>query len=214
VPASLCLPERKRSSISRGSARRRSSFFAGSCRFRDGTPSHDHLGDIFATLDATEFQRRFVAWVAKLIGVSADVIAIDGKDVARLLPQERRKSGDPHAVRFRGAPAPRTRPKSKWRTNPMRSSPSLRFSICWRSTAPSSPIDAMGLPARQIAQKVLDKKADYILALKRQPGHAARGCRVVSPPSRRANGFKDTKITRHETVDGDHGPHRDQKPIR
>ena len=48
-------------------------------RFRDGTPSHDHLGDIFATLDATEFQRRFVAWVAKLIGVSADVIAIDGK---------------------------------------------------------------------------------------------------------------------------------------
>ena len=39
--------------------------------FRDGTPSHDHLGDIFATLDATEFQRRFVAWVAKLIGVAA-----------------------------------------------------------------------------------------------------------------------------------------------
>jgi DDE_Tnp_1-associated len=33
--------------------------------FRDGTPSHDHLGDIFATLDDTEFQRRFVAWVAK-----------------------------------------------------------------------------------------------------------------------------------------------------
>src|ERR1700680_714849 len=47
--------------------------------FRDGTPSHDHLGDIFATLDDTEFQRRFVAWVAKWIGVSADVVAIDGK---------------------------------------------------------------------------------------------------------------------------------------
>ena len=49
--------------------------------FRDGTPSHDQLGDILATLDATQFQRRFVAWVAKLIGVSADVIAIDGKTV-------------------------------------------------------------------------------------------------------------------------------------
>jgi hypothetical protein len=51
--------------------------------FKDGTPSHDQLGDIFAVLDAAEFQRRFVAWVAKLIGVSADVIAIDGKTVRR-----------------------------------------------------------------------------------------------------------------------------------
>ena len=25
--------------------------------FRDGTPSHDHLGDIFASLDAEAFQR-------------------------------------------------------------------------------------------------------------------------------------------------------------
>src|SRR3974377_957308 len=47
--------------------------------FKEGTPSHDQLGDILATLDATEFQRRFVGWVAKLIGVSADVIAIEGK---------------------------------------------------------------------------------------------------------------------------------------
>jgi hypothetical protein len=36
--------------------------------FRDGTPSHDHLGDIFATLDTPEFQRCFVAWVAALTG--------------------------------------------------------------------------------------------------------------------------------------------------
>ena len=51
--------------------------------FRDGTPSHDHLGDIFATLDAAQFQRCFVAWVAALIGAPADVIAIDGKTLRR-----------------------------------------------------------------------------------------------------------------------------------
>ena len=33
--------------------------------FREGTPAHDHLGDIFATLDAEQFQRCFVAWVAR-----------------------------------------------------------------------------------------------------------------------------------------------------
>jgi hypothetical protein len=30
--------------------------------FRDGTPSHDHLGDILATLDADRFRECFVAW--------------------------------------------------------------------------------------------------------------------------------------------------------
>ncbi len=47
--------------------------------FCDGTPSHDHLGDILASLDAEQFQRCFVAWVASLTGTSAEVIAIDGK---------------------------------------------------------------------------------------------------------------------------------------
>src|SRR5215831_16619491 len=79
----VCSPERRRLSISRDSTRRRSRCGAGFLPFHYGTPSHDHLGDIFATLDATESQRRFVAWVAKLIGVSADVIAFDGQDVAR-----------------------------------------------------------------------------------------------------------------------------------
>jgi hypothetical protein len=42
-------------------------------RFRpyvNGTPSHDHLGDIFATLDVRAFQLCFVAWVlgARAVG--------------------------------------------------------------------------------------------------------------------------------------------------
>jgi DDE_Tnp_1-associated len=32
--------------------------------FEDGTPAHDHLGDILATLDPEPFGRCFVAWVA------------------------------------------------------------------------------------------------------------------------------------------------------
>ena len=64
-------------------------------------------------------------------------------------------------------------------------------------------IDAMGCQ-RDIAQKIIDKKADYVLALKGNQGIAARGCRTVRG---RAEGpdFTDTKISRHRTVDGDHG---------
>ena len=47
--------------------------------FADGTPPHDTLGDIFATLDAEAFQRCFVDWVAALTKTPVEVIAIDGK---------------------------------------------------------------------------------------------------------------------------------------
>src|SRR5580698_7054319 len=51
--------------------------------FAAGTPSHDHLGDIFATLDAAAFRRCFVAWAAGLTKTPAELIAIDGKTSRR-----------------------------------------------------------------------------------------------------------------------------------
>ena len=51
--------------------------------FANGTQSHHHLGDIFATLDAVQFQQCFVAWAAAMTGVPAGVVAIDGKTSRR-----------------------------------------------------------------------------------------------------------------------------------
>jgi hypothetical protein len=43
--------------------------------FAEGTPAHDHLGDILAALDAEGFQRCFAAWAASLAGVPEGVVA-------------------------------------------------------------------------------------------------------------------------------------------
>jgi DDE_Tnp_1-associated len=72
---------------------------------RDGTPSHDHLGDIFAPLDVEEFQRCFVAWVSALTGASADVIAIDGN----LLRRSYQKKGTKAPIHMVSAFAARQR---------------------------------------------------------------------------------------------------------
>ena len=64
-------------------------------------------------------------------------------------------------------------------------------------------IDAMGCQ-RDIAKKIMDKKADYVLALKGNQGTLREDVEAFAT-EQKANGFKDTKISRHETVDGDHG---------
>jgi predicted transposase YbfD/YdcC len=170
--------------------------------FRDGTPSHDHLGDIFATLDAGEFQRCFVAWVAALTGVSADVIAIDGKTLRRSY----QKKGAQAPIHMVSAFAARQRlvlgqVKVAEKSNEIAAIPAILAMLAIEGAIVT--IDAMGCQ-RDIAQNILDKKADYVLALKGNQGTLREDVEVFAA-EQKASGFKDTKVSRHETVDGDHG---------
>ena len=170
--------------------------------FRDGTPSHDHLGDIFATLDAEAFQRCFVAWAAALTGAPADVIAIDGKTLRRSY----QKKGAKAPIHMVSAFAARQRlvlgqVKVAEKSNEIVAIPALLDMMAIEGAIVT--IDAMGCQ-RDIAQKILDKKADYILALKGNQGTLREDAELFAS-EQKANGFKDTKVSRHKTVDGDHG---------
>src|SRR6267143_1606785 len=132
--------------------------------FRDGTPSHDHLGDIFAALDAEAFQRCFVAWAAALTGAPKDVIAIDGKTLRRSY----QKKGAKAPIHMVSAFAARQRlvlgqVKVAEKSNEIVAIPALLDMMAIEGAIVT--IDAMGCQ-RDIAQKILDKKADYVLALK------------------------------------------------
>lgn len=170
--------------------------------FRDGTPAHDHLGDIFATLDAKEFQRCFVAWVAALTGAPAEVIAIDGKTLRRSY----QKKGAKEPIHMVSAFATRQRlvlgqVKVAEKSNEIVAIPALLAMMAIEGAIVS--IDAIGCQ-RDIAQEILNKKADYILALKGNQATLREDVEVFAA-EQRANGFKDTKVSRHATVDGDHG---------
>jgi predicted transposase YbfD/YdcC len=169
--------------------------------FSDGTPSHDHLGDIFATLDAEKFQRCFIAWVAALTGASPEVIAIDGKTL-----RGSRKKAAKAAVHMVSAFAARQRlvlgqTKVAEKSNEIVAIPKLLDLLAIEGAIVT--IDAMGCQ-RDIAKKIVDKNADYVLALKGNQSSLHEDVEVFVA-EQKANGFKDTKISRHETVDGDHG---------
>jgi predicted transposase YbfD/YdcC len=57
---------------------------------------------------------------------------------------------------------------------------------------------------RDIAQKIIEKKADYVLALKGNQGSLREDVEVFVA-EQKANGFADTEASRDTTVDGDHG---------
>lgn len=64
-------------------------------------------------------------------------------------------------------------------------------------------IDAMGCQ-RDIAKAILDKMADYVLALKGNQG-SLRDNVGVFVTEQKAKGFADTQATGDTTIDGDHG---------
>jgi predicted transposase YbfD/YdcC len=64
-------------------------------------------------------------------------------------------------------------------------------------------IDAMGCQ-RDIASKIIGRKADYILALKGNQGKLCEDIEVFVD-EQKALKYKDTTISTHEMVDADHG---------
>ena len=169
--------------------------------FTEGTPSHDHLGDIFATLDAQAFRRCFVAWVAALTRTPADLIAIDGKTSRRS-----GKKGSKEAIHMVSAFAARQRlvlaqTKVNEKSNEILAIPALLDMLSIEGAIVT--IDAMGCQ-RDIAQKIIDKKADYILALKGNQGTLREDVEIFAN-EQKAKGFSDTTTSAHKTVDGDHG---------
>ena len=171
-------------------------------RFDNGTPSHDQLGNILANLDPAAFQRCFVAWAAALTKKSAEVIAIDGKTVRRSY----QKKGAEEPIHIVSAFAARQRmvlgqTRVGDKSNEIVAIPALLELLAIEGAVVT--IDAAGCQ-RKIAQTIIDKKADYILALKGNQGTLRDDVELFAR-EQKAVAFKNTSVSQDTTVDGDHG---------
>lgn len=170
--------------------------------FRDGTPPHDRIGEIFAALDAEHFQRCFAAWVAAATGIPSGVVAIDGKTVRRSGQKSRGKA----PIHMVSAFAARQRlvlaqVKVADKSNEIVAIPKLLKMLAIEGAIVT--IDAMGCQ-REIARTIIDKKADYLLALKGNQGSLRKDVELFAA-EQKANGFANTQVTQDTTLDGEHG---------
>jgi predicted transposase YbfD/YdcC len=134
-----------------------------------GIPSHDTFNRVFAALDPQELEKGFVAWVTSIARLTAgEVVAIDGKAL-----KGTRKTGNKALVHLVSAWANSNnlvlaQRKVDDKSNEITAIPKLLQALELSGTVVT--IDAMGCQ-KSIAQKIVDKKADYILAVKENQPH-------------------------------------------
>ena len=140
-----------------------------------GIPSHDTFNRVFAALDPEEMEKGFVAWVSSIAKLTAgEVVAIDGKAL-----RGTRESGKKTLVHMVSAWAEGNglvlaQRKVDEKSNEITAIPKLLAALELAGTVVT--IDAMGCQ-RSIAAKIVEKKADYVLAVKDNQGLLAEQVR-------------------------------------
>ena len=140
-----------------------------------GIPSHDTFNRVFAALDPEEMERGFVAWVSSIAKLTAgEVVAIDGKTLCGT-----REAGKKALVHMVSAWASTNnlvlaQRKVDEKSNEITAIPKLLDALELAGTVVT--VDAMGCQ-REIASRIIEKKADYVLAVKDNQGLLAEQVR-------------------------------------
>jgi len=136
----------------------------------NGIPSHDTFTRVFARLDPEQFQGCFIRWMSAVTAViGGQVIAIDGK----VLRRSHDKGIGKAAIDMVSAWASANRlvlgqVKVDEKSNEITAIPQLLGALEVAGCIVT--IDAMGCQT-DIAEKIIEREAEYVLALKENQGH-------------------------------------------
>lgn len=170
---------------------------------KHGTPSHDTFGDVFAMIDGDEFQRSFIRWVEGIFPVTqGQVVSIDGKTARRSHDKAIGKDAI-HVVSAWASVNGITLGQRKVddKSNEITAIPQLLELLSIPGCIVT--IDAMGCQ-KKIAQKIRDKQADYVLAVKDNQGKLHQDIQDWFAHADQV-AFKEIKHDYHQTVNKGHG---------
>ncbi len=164
--------------------------------FQHGIPSHDTLSTVFRALEPEPFNTVFAQWASKLSGrIDGAVVAVDGKTVRGS------KAGAMSPLHLISAYCDDLRlvlgqRASAHKKNEIKDIPKLLDLLYLEGAIVT--LDAMGCQ-RDIARKIRDKSADYVLALKANQGSLYEDAALWFEEREHDN------IESLQTVDGDKG---------
>lgn len=140
----------------------------------EGIPSHDTFNRVLCMIDPKKFQQSFIDWVSDIrnsipIPENKDVVSIDGKTICNSHDKRKGKK----AIHMVSALSSEYglilgQRKCAEKSNEITAIPELLDMLYLAGTVIT--IDAMGCQ-KNIASKIIDKGADYLLALKGNQGN-------------------------------------------
>lgn len=170
---------------------------------KNGIPSHDTFGRVFARLDPEQFQCSFLSWVQAVFAVTGgQVIAVDGKALRRSHDKEAGK----HAIHMISAWATDSRlvlgqQKVAKRSSEITAIPKLLKLLDISGCIVT--IDAIGTQTK-IAAQIIKQDADYLLPVKENQTHLLEDIALFFELAEK-DGFAKVGHSYHRTVDNKHG---------
>ena len=166
-----------------------------------GIPSHDTFQRIFEHLDPKGFNKAFMNWTNALSDeTDGRIIAIDGKTLRRSF------NGEQSAIHLVNAWVDENdmilgQIKTDAKSNEITILPEIIDLLKVKNSIVT--IDAMGTQ-KKIAEKIIKKKADYVLSLKGNQGTFHKEV-IAYFDDARTSGFKDIEVSRKTTQEKGHG---------
>jgi predicted transposase YbfD/YdcC len=170
---------------------------------KNGIPSHDTFGRVFARLDAQQFEESFALWVQAVFqATGGQVVAIDGKTARRSHERARGKE----AIHLVSAWATANhlvvgQRQVDGKSNEITAIPQLLRLLDVHGCIVT--IDAIGCQTA-IAAQIIDQGADYLLTVKANQPHLLEDMSLFFRLAQ-ANNFQKVDHTYHRTVNKGHG---------
>lgn len=145
-------------------ARAKEEFLRTFLKLPNGIPSHDTFNRVFSNIDSQKFEECFIQWVSMLADLQPrEVVSMDGKTI-----RGAKASGNVSPFHIVSLWANESnlvlgQVRVSEKSNEITAIPKLLEVLSLEDTIVT--IDAMGCQT-DIAEKIVDKKADYILAVK------------------------------------------------